>query len=246
MRRSAVALLVLCMLAATLAGCGTKSTVGVGTSDMAADQTVRYNLAVEPASLDPALADGNPALGTVLQLFDGLTRYDKNNVPQPAIATSWDVSADKLTYTFHLRDAKWSNGDPVTAQDFEYAWKRALAPETAGAFAYQLYYIKNGQTFNTCLVQDGKYYPAKVDAKGNPVTTTVNGKTVPVADTTKPFDVASVGVKAVDDKTLVVNLEGPTPFFIGLITLSLIHISEPTRLGMISYAVFCLKKKKKT
>jgi oligopeptide transport system substrate-binding protein len=216
MRRSAVALLVLCMLAVTLAGCGTKSTVGVGTSNMVADQTVRYNLAVEPASLDPATADGNPELGTVLQLFDGLTRNDKNNVPQPAIATSWDVSADKMTYTFHLRDAKWSNGDPVTAQDFEYAWKRALAPETAGAFAYQLYYIKNGQAFNTCLVQDGKYYPAKVDAKGNPVTATVNGKTVPVADTTKPFDVASVGVKAVDDKTLVVNLEGPTPYFIDL------------------------------
>src|SRR5450759_2222943 len=108
MRRSAVALLVLCMLAATLAGCGTKSTVGVGTSDMAADQTVRYNLAVEPASLDPALADGNPELETVLQLFDGLTRYDKNNVPQPAIATSWDVSADKMTYTFH-RIASYRN-----------------------------------------------------------------------------------------------------------------------------------------
>jgi oligopeptide transport system substrate-binding protein len=206
------------MLAATFVGCGTKSTTGVGTSDMAADQTVRYNLASEPASLDPALAPSNPEIETVLQLFDGLTRYDKNNLPQPAIATSWDVSADKLTYTFHLRDAKWSNGDPVTAQDFEYAWKRELAPETASTFAYFLYCVKNGQAFNTCLVQDGKYYAAKMDAKGNPVTTTVNGKEVPVADMTKPFDVNSVGVKAVDDKTLEVNLAGPIPYFIGLIT----------------------------
>ncbi|WP_165846287.1 peptide ABC transporter substrate-binding protein [Candidatus Cryosericum odellii] len=218
MTRKIVVFLVLCMLAATFAGCGTKSTGGVATSDMAADQTVRYNLGVEPASLDPALAVGNPELGTLIQLFDGLTRNDKNNVPQPAIATSWDVSTDKLTYTFHLRDAKWSNGDPVTAPDFEYAWKRALAPETAGDFAYQLYYVKNGEAFNKCLVQDGKYYAAKVDANGNPVTTTVNGTAVPVADTTKPFDVSSVGVKALDDKTLEVNLEGPTPYFIDLTT----------------------------
>ena len=106
MTRKIVVFLVLCMLAATFAGCGTKSTGGVDTSDMAADQTVRYNLGVEPASLDPALAVGNPELGTLIQLFDGLTRNDKNNVPQPAIATSWDVSTDKLTYTFHLRDTK--------------------------------------------------------------------------------------------------------------------------------------------
>jgi len=185
MTRKVVVFLVLCMLAATFAGCGTKSTGSVDTSDMAADQTVRYNLAVEPGSLDPAAAVGNPELGTLIQLFDGLTRNDKNNVPQPAIATSWDVSSDKLTYTFHLRDAKWSNGDPVTAPDFEYAWKRALAPETAGDFAYQLYYVKNGEAFNKCLVQDGKYYAAKVDANGNPVTTTVNGTAVSVPDMTK-------------------------------------------------------------
>jgi len=69
--RKIVVFLVLCMLAATFVGCGTKSTTGVGTSDMAADQTVRYNLASEPASLDPALAPSNPEIETVLQLFDG-------------------------------------------------------------------------------------------------------------------------------------------------------------------------------
>lgn len=207
MKKMLVAFLLLCMVAGTLAGCGTKNSGTTGSSDMAADQTVRYNLGVEPGSLDPALAVGNPELGTLIQLFDGLTRNDKNNVPQPAIATSWDVSQDKLIYTFHLRDAKWTNGDPVTAQDFEYAWKRALAPGTSGDFAYQLYYIKNGEAFNKCMVENGLYYASKVDA---------NGKMV--ADTSKPFDVDSVGVTALDDKTLKVTLEGPTPYFIDLTT----------------------------
>ena len=207
-------LLVVCLLSVTVAGCG--KTAGTTPSDVAADQTVSYNLGTDPESLDPATASGNPALGTLVELFDGLTRNDKNNVPQPAIATSWDVSDDKLTYTFHLRDAKWSNGDAVTAGDFEYAWKRALAPDTAGDFAYQLYYIKNGQAFNSTIVQDGKYYAAKVDAAGKPVTQKVSGKDVPVADTSKPFDPSTVGVKAADDTTLVVTLEGPTPYFLDL------------------------------
>lgn len=207
MKRIVVAIVLLCMVAVNLAGCGTKSSGTVSNSDMAADQTVRYNLGVEPGSLNPALAVGNPELGTLIQLFDGLTRNDKNNVPQPAIATSWDISTDKLTYTFHLRDAKWSNGDTVTAQDFEYAWKQALAPGTSGDFAYQLYYIKNGEAFNKCMVENGAYYASKVDASGEVV-----------ADTSKPFDPNSVGVTALDDKTLKVTLEGPTPYFIDLTT----------------------------
>jgi oligopeptide transport system substrate-binding protein len=200
-----VSVLLLCMVVGTFAGCATKSSGNVGSSDMAADQTVRYNLGTDPGSLDPAIVNGNPAFGTALQLFDGLTRNDKNNMPQPAIATNWDLSEDKLVYTFHLRDAKWTNGDPVTAQDFEYAWKRALSPETASEVAYQLYYIKNGEAFNKCMVENGHYYASKVDASGKMV-----------ADTSKPFDVNSVGVTALDDKTLKVTLEQPTPFFIDL------------------------------
>ncbi|MHB8071255.1 MAG: peptide ABC transporter substrate-binding protein [Candidatus Cryosericum sp.] len=207
-------LLVVCLLSITFTGCG--KTGSTTPSDVAATQTVSFNLGTDPESLDPATASGNPALGTLVELFDGLTRNDKNNVPQAAMASTWDISDDKLTYTFHLRDAKWSNGDAVTAQDFEYAWKRALAPDTAGDFSYQLYYIKNGQAFNSTLVQDGQYYSPKVDANGQAVTQKVNGKDVPVADTTKPFDVESVGVKATDDKTLVVTLEGPTPYFLDL------------------------------
>lgn len=58
------------------------------------------------------------------------------------------MSEDGLTYTFKIRDAKWSNGDPVKAQDFEMAWKFALAPETASDYAFQLYYLEGGQAYN--------------------------------------------------------------------------------------------------
>ncbi len=70
----------------------------------------------------------------VNNLFEGLTRLDKNHQPKPAVAERIEESEDWLTYTFHLRDnAKWSNGEPVTAQDFEYAWKRVMDPETASS-----------------------------------------------------------------------------------------------------------------
>jgi len=70
-------------------------------------------------------------------LFEGLLHFDRFGRPQPGIAQSWDISPDRLTYTFHLRpEAKWSNGDPVNANDFVASWKRALSPETASEYAY--------------------------------------------------------------------------------------------------------------
>ena len=121
-------------------------------------QEVTYNLGTEPPSIDPAIINGIPESNVVLQVFDGLTRIDSKNTPQPAIAKSWTISKDRKTYIFTLRDAYWTNGTPVTAYDFEYAWKRALSPELASGYAYQLYYIYGGQAFNgsvkvgTCLL----------------------------------------------------------------------------------------------
>lgn len=113
------------------------------------EQLIRYNNCAEPKTLDPATATGLPE-GTVLtQLFDGLTRYDANQEIKPAIAESWLISPDGMTYTFKLRDTKWSNGEPVKAQDFVYSWLRALAPETASEYAYQLYYIKGAEEYNS-------------------------------------------------------------------------------------------------
>lgn len=118
-------------------------------SDLAADQTLRYNLSTEPETLDSAKATGQPELTVINALFEGLARLDANYLPQPAMAEKWEVSTDNLVWTFHLRkNIKWTNGDPVTADDFKYAWLRALNPDTAADYAYQLYYLKGGQEYN--------------------------------------------------------------------------------------------------
>src|SRR5450759_3328509 len=129
-------------------------------------QEVTYNLGTEPAAIDPAITTGIPEANIELQVFDGLTRIDDKNVPQPAIAESWTISADLKTYTFTLRDATWTNGTPVTADDFEYAWKRALSPELASEYAYQLYYVSGGEAFNKSIKVDSLDIVLAVDFDG--------------------------------------------------------------------------------
>ncbi|MEZ5974907.1 MAG: ABC transporter substrate-binding protein [Planctomycetota bacterium] len=91
---------------------------------------------------DPAKVTGVPEGRVIRCLYEGLVIKDPKDLsPVPGVAKSWDISEDKKTYTFHLRDnASWSNGDPVTAQDFEWSMKRMLDPETAAEYAYQLWY----------------------------------------------------------------------------------------------------------
>jgi len=177
-------------------------------------QKLIYNITQEPQFLDPGKATGIPEFTVILNLFDGLTRYNEKNEIIPSVAEKWDGPDKNNQYTFYLRkDMKWSNGDPVTAMDFEYSWKRALSPELASEYAYQLYYIKNGKTFNSSIPADNqkmfsltnKYFLPKTDGK---------------ADPTKPFSMADLGVKAKDDYTLVVTLEASTPFFISLLTFT--------------------------
>jgi len=191
--------------------------LSVISSAKAVAQEVTYNLGTEPATIDPALSQGIPEANIILQAFDGLTRIDAKNMPQPAIAKSWTISKDRKTYLFTLRDASWTNGTPVTAYDFEYAWKRALTPELAAAYAYQLYYIYGGQAFNTSIKSGTKYYVQAVDAKGNPLTKKEGGKDVPVPNMAKEIDPSkNVGVRALDAKTLKVYLESPTVYFLNL------------------------------
>src|SRR3990167_1324101 len=103
----------------------------------------------EPETLDPPLLTGFLEGRIVAALFEGLTQYEPKDLsPIPGIASHWNISEDGLTYTFYLRDTKWSNGEPLTAHDFVYSWKRALDPITAADYAYQLYYIKNARPFN--------------------------------------------------------------------------------------------------
>ena len=135
----------LCAVALTLAlgmsvfaGCGNSSQEGY----------LIYNLGEDPKTIDPTLNNSTGA-GTIIEnAFEGLMRLDENEKAVPGVAESYEVSDDSLVYTFHLREnAKWSDGEAVTAKDFEYAWIRALTKETAAEYAYQLYYIKNAEKF---------------------------------------------------------------------------------------------------
>jgi len=189
----------------------------VPSAKAAVAQELTYNLGTEPEAIDPAIITSIPGVSMVAQVFDGLTRLDNKNAPQPAIAKSWTISKDLKTYIFTLRDAYWTNGTPVTAYDFEYAWKRALSPELAASYAYQLYYVYGGQAFNTSIKVGTKYYVQAVDAKGNPLTKTVGGKVVPVPNMTKQIDPSkNVGVRALNAKTLKVYLQSPTIYFLNL------------------------------
>ena len=95
----------------------------------------------ESAKYDPGTTAETFAAPIIGNTFEGLVRFDANNDIVPALAESWDVSEDGLTYTFQLRDAKWSDGKPVTAGDFVYAWMRVLDPATAAMNAPMLYSI---------------------------------------------------------------------------------------------------------
>ncbi|MHA6481398.1 peptide ABC transporter substrate-binding protein [Paenibacillus sp. strain BS8-2] len=112
-------------------------------------QEFRFTLASEPPSLDPALMTDAQSSIVAAGLYEGLTRLNTKGEPENAIAKELTASEDGKTYTIKLRDdVKWSNGDPVTAHDFEYAWKRSLNPETASEYAYMLFYLENGEKFN--------------------------------------------------------------------------------------------------
>jgi len=112
-------------------------------------QILTYNLGSEPKTIDPGRAAGQPDLTVVNAIMEGLTRYNLEGELEPAMAGSWEISSDGTTYLFYIRDeASWSNGEPVTAHDFEYAWKRVLDPQYASNYAYQLYYLVNGPEYN--------------------------------------------------------------------------------------------------
>jgi len=166
-----------------LAGCGdqTEDSGKEAQTGDKPDATQELNLLIgdEIPSMNISKATDGVSFTVLANVGEGLTRLDQNGKATPAMAEKWDVSADGLTYTFTLRDSKWSNGDPVTAHDFEYSWKRSLDPKTAGDYAFMVAWIKGGNDFLT--------------GKGT-------------AD--------QVGVKAKDDKTLVVTLEKPVPFFV--------------------------------
>lgn len=143
-------------------------------------QVLSLSLHENDPSLDPRITKADQSNIVIKMLFDGLTRIGVDGKPQLALAQSYDVSTNMKTYTFHLRDAKWSNGAKVTAFDFEYSWKKALNPNSV--FASTFHMIRNARD-----ARDGKC----------------------------SFD--EVGVRALDARTLQVELAYPVPYFLEIV-----------------------------
>ena len=151
------------------------------TATAAQARALRINILDEPQTLDPRRARDLTSLTIIRMLFDGLSRVNKEDKVELAIAEKVAVSKDLKTYTFYLREAFWTNGERVTANDFVYAWKKVLDPKFPSDNASQLYVIKKGK-----------------QAKEGTVT------------------LDEVGVLAIDERTLQVELENPTPYFLEL------------------------------
>ena len=193
-RRSFLAAAGVTSAALALTACGgsssstAASSAASGASSAAAGTaqggTLNIMLETEVQSLDPQVATDGTSFEVIADYTDGLMQMDADGAAVPAMAETYDISEDGKTYTFHLRDAKWSNGEAVTAADFVFGWQRAVDPATASEYSYMLSDI--GQVVNA----------AEIIAGEKPVT--------------------DLGVTAVDDKTLEVQLNVPVSYFLSL------------------------------
>ena len=147
------------------------ATLLVASTAAQAEMVLHRGNGTEIETLDPAKSTGVPESNIQYDLLEGLTTYSVDGKLVPGMAESWDVSDDGKTYTFHLRDAKWSNGDPVTADDFVYSWRRLLDPATASDYAPIADVILNAEKFNKGEEKDPtKVGVQAVDAKTLKVT----------------------------------------------------------------------------
>ncbi|RKD28991.1 peptide ABC transporter substrate-binding protein [Thermohalobacter berrensis] len=130
---------------------------------LAEEQVLRVNLGEEPPCLDPQISTDAVSSEVLLDTLEGIIRMDNSGQIKKGsgMAEDWEINEEGTVYTFHLRDAEWEDGQPVTAHDFEFAWKRALAPETASSYAFIAYDIKNAEEYNTGKIKD----PDKVGVK---------------------------------------------------------------------------------
>jgi oligopeptide transport system substrate-binding protein len=170
-----------CVIAGTLTACGSsESNVESGNRD----GILHYGNGAEPQGLDPHVVTGVPENHIVRALFEGLAvKNPKTLEPEPGVAERWDISEDATVYTFHLNpNARWSNGETMTASDYVWSWNRALHPDTGSLYAYMLYPIVNSEAYSKREITD----------------------------------FTEVGVKALDDHTLQVTLNAPTPYFLQL------------------------------
>lgn len=157
-------------------------------------QELRFNLHTEPPTLDPRKAIDTTSISVIHMCFEGLTRIDPTGHPTLAAAEKVDISLDQLLYTFTLRDAQWSDGSSVKAQDFEQTWKTILNPTFPSESVVDLYMIKNAKA--------AKSHRCSPD---------------------------EIGVKALDDKTLQIELEHPVPYFLSALSTP-IFFPTPTHI----------------
>jgi oligopeptide transport system substrate-binding protein len=148
--RALLAAMFVATFAALAAGCGGGNGAG-GDGGGVIDQVITINWGTEPPSLDPGLATDTTSSDVLLNIMDPLVKLGDNLEPVPNLAESWDVTNGGKTVTFHLRnDGKWTNGDPVTAKDYEWSWKRTISPDLAADYAYQFFGIVGAEDYNSC------------------------------------------------------------------------------------------------
>ncbi|MEO6462957.1 MAG: peptide ABC transporter substrate-binding protein [Candidatus Eisenbacteria bacterium] len=129
---------------------GAKDDAYFGDTTPPRGQVFTFNNGAEPEHLDPAVMSGQPDGRIARLVFEGLCTADPKTLePRPGQAARWDLSDDRLTYTFHLRPGlTWADGTPLTAQDFLWSWRRVLSPATGSRYASFLYAVKNAEAFN--------------------------------------------------------------------------------------------------
>ncbi len=167
-----------------LSGCGPKET--------AVERANREGIllrgnATEPKTLDPHVATGVPENHIITSMMEGLIAYHPTDdtAIEPGMAESFETNEAGDVYTFHIRDAKWSNGDQVTAHDFDYSYRRVLTPELACEYVTMLFVVKNAEA----------YFKSRSEPDEEPM----------------PWE--EVGIKALDDKTLQITLNAAMPYF---------------------------------
>lgn len=152
LKKSFAVLAVLSMTITILSACGKKNsthdniTAYPGTGE---DKSITVNISTEPPDMFSVTMTDTTSFSVLRHVVENLVTLDENDNVVPGVAKDWTVSDDKLVYTFNLRDdMKWSNGEPVTAHDFVFAWKSLLTPDFASDYAYFGYVFKNGEAYN--------------------------------------------------------------------------------------------------
>lgn len=248
MKKVLLVLLVLAMVASVFAGCAKAPVEEVVATEEPTEEVVateapteevveevpaepivfNWNIGADPKTIDPGLNGASDGGDVINNTFEGLTR-EKSGTVQPGIAEDWTVSADGMTVTFNLRESLWSDGSDLTANDFVYAWLRAMAPETASEYSWLWEYtnvVGAANYVNTYQISGLEAaIEAGVGAAKDPEDAEAGVYTQEEIDTAtadlaelKMYTPETVGIKAVDDYTFEVSLLAPTDYFVSLMS----------------------------